>query len=95
MDPTTPYTAFFNAKGQIERSYEAVKKGYDAFMIGCAWDPGLKECRALVDIPVVAPVESAALVSCTLGNKFSIIVFEPHWAPIIARTGIFFPLQTY
>lgn len=81
MDPTTPYTAFYNARGQIERAYEAAKKGYDAFIIGCAWDSGLKECRSMVDIPVVAPIESAALLSCTLGNKFSIIVMEQHWIP--------------
>lgn len=72
--------------GQVQRAYEAEKKGYDAFMIGCAFDPGLKECRALVNIPVVAPVESAALLACTLGNNFSIIALAPGWVQIIVNT---------
>jgi Asp/Glu/hydantoin racemase len=84
-DPTTPYTAAYNAIGMVERAYEAEKKGYDAFVIGCAFDPGLRESRALLSIPVVAPTESAALLASTLGNKFSIIAIDPSWCPVIER----------
>ena len=69
--------------GQVERAYEAAEKGYDAFIIGCGWDPALKECRSVVDIPVVAMLESAALLACTLGNKFSVIAFEANWVPLL------------
>lgn len=85
-DPTTPYTAAYNAIEMVERAYEAEKKGYDAFIIGCAFDPGLRESRALLNIPVVAPIESAALLASTLGNKFSIIAIDPSWCPVIERT---------
>lgn len=83
---STPYAIFYNAQGQVERAYEAEKKGYDAFMIGCAFDPGLKECRSVVNIPVVAPLESAALLSCTLGNNFSIIVLDPSWIQMVINS---------
>lgn len=85
-DSTSPYTSFYNARGQVERAYEAEKNGYDAFMIGCAFDPGLKECRSVVNIPVVAPLESAALIACTLGNRFSVISLDPGWVQITINT---------
>lgn len=80
--PTTPYTETYNTLGMVERAYEAEKKGYDAFLIGCAYDPGLRESRALVDIPVVAPLESGVLLASTLGYKFSIIALDPCAVPI-------------
>ncbi|MFC2019469.1 aspartate/glutamate racemase family protein [Chloroflexota bacterium] len=82
----TPYTGAYNALAMVERAYEAEKKGYDAFIIGCASDMGLREARSLVSIPVVAPTESATLLACTLGTKFSIIVLDPKWAPVIENT---------
>lgn len=69
----TPYYDAVNTIGIMERAYEAEKKGYDAFIIGCVRDSGLREARSLVEIPVVAPTESSALLSVTLGRKFSII----------------------
>ena len=54
----------------VEMAYEAEKKGYDAFIIGCASDMGLGEARSLVGIPVVAPTESATLLACTSGSAF-------------------------
>lgn len=73
----TPFPDAVNAAGMAERAYEAEKKGYDAFIIGCVWDPGLREARSLVKIPVLAPTESATLLSLTLGRKFSAIADNP------------------
>lgn len=81
-NPTTPYTEAYNALAMAERAYKAEKKGYDAFLIGCASDPGLRESRALVDIPVVAPLESGVLLASILGHKFSVVVLDPADAPI-------------
>lgn len=74
----SPYTSAYNSISMIQRAYEADKKGYDAFVIGCATDLGLKESRAIVNIPVVAPTESAVYFAATLGNKFSIIAVNPN-----------------
>jgi allantoin racemase len=59
----------------------AEKEGYDAAVIGCFYDPGLREARELVSIPVVAPAESSMHVAATLGHKFSIIVGRRKWIP--------------
>lgn len=53
---------------------KAEKEGYDAVVIGCSYDPGLREARELVSIPVIAPAEACMHVAAMLGHKFSIIV---------------------
>jgi allantoin racemase len=52
----------------------AEKEGYDAVVVGCFYDPGLREARELVSIPVIFPAEATMHVAATLGHKFSIIV---------------------
>jgi allantoin racemase len=71
------YTRTYNSIAVAQRAYEAEKKGYDGFIIGCASDLGLKEARSIVGIPVVGSTEATALLACTLGNKFSVITTDP------------------
>jgi allantoin racemase len=44
---------------------------------------GLKECRALANIPVVAPTEASSLLAATLGEKFSVIDLQTFTKPVI------------
>jgi len=83
-DPTYVWTRSYNAIEGVKSVYEAWKKGYDAFVISCMMDPGLAEARSIVDIPVTAGLESAAMVACLLGNKFSIIGLHAPSEPIYA-----------
>lgn len=55
--------------------------GYHAAIIGCFYDPGLREARELVRMPVTAPAEASMHVAATLGHKFSIIVGRRKWIP--------------
>ncbi len=73
----TTYEEGYGGIQMALRAHEAEKNGYDAFIIGCSSDMGLKECRALVNIPVVAPTESTVLLASTLGYKFSTINLQP------------------
>jgi allantoin racemase len=73
----TTFEQSYNGIQMALKAYEAEKKGYDAFIIGCASDMGLRECRALVNIPVVAPMESTVLLASILGSKFSAINLQP------------------
>lgn len=83
-DPTYAWTRSYNAIEGVKSVYQACKKGYDAFVISCMMDPGLTEARSIVEIPVAAGLESAAMVACLLGNKFSIIGLHAPSAPIYA-----------
>jgi allantoin racemase len=71
------YTRTYNSLGIVQRAYEAEKKGYDGFIIGCASDLGLKEARSMVNIPVVGSTEATTLLACSLGNKFTVITTDP------------------
>lgn len=55
----------------------AQEAGYDAFALGCFFDPALHAARSLVDIPVVSLTESCMLTACSLGRRFACIALTP------------------
>lgn len=59
----------------IRRVVKAEKDGYDAFVIGCFYDPGLQIAKELVEMPVVGVCEaSLSVASMITAGKFSIVV---------------------
>ena len=71
------YTEFLCERFVCEGALNAEKNGYDAFTIACFLDTGLQRARSLVNIPVLGVAETAMLVACTLGKKFSMISIGP------------------
>lgn len=67
--------------GEIVRTaYDAGQRGFDAMIVGCFDDPGLKEAREVSgDMVVVALCQASVQVAVTLANRFSIIVGRPKW----------------
>ena len=61
------YFRYMCTDGTLETVMRAEKQGYDAVFISCNLDIGLYEARQLVDIPVTATLESAALVAHMMG----------------------------
>jgi len=72
-DYTNRYFANLNLGSIVETFIEAEKEGFDAAVVGCFADTGIKEARAVVDIPLIGPAESSMLLACQLGRKFAII----------------------
>lgn len=69
----------------IKLSVEAEKNGCDAIVIGCFYDPGLREVRELVKIPVVGVCEASLQVASSLSaGKYSILVGRQKWIPKMA-----------
>jgi len=63
------------SKGQVvERIIEAEKEGYDAVVVHCFLDPGVREGRGVVNIPVVGCGEPTLLLACMLGHKFAVVL---------------------
>jgi allantoin racemase len=56
---------------QKVRELEAV--GFDAVVVGCCYDPGVRVARELVDIPVVGPLEAAINHASYYGHRFTVI----------------------
>ena len=48
-------------------------EGFDAFVIGCCYDPGLTQARELTDMPVVGPLEASVLLARLFGHRFSVV----------------------
>ena len=54
---------------------KAEKEKYDAAIIGCFYDPGLREAREITDqIVISAPAEASIFIAAGLGYRFSIVV---------------------
>ena len=60
----------------LEKVMWAERQGYDAVFISCNLDIGLYEARQLVDIPVTATLESAALVAHAMGAAYSLVTVD-------------------
>src|SRR5437660_12183243 len=60
----------------------AERDGFDAAVIGCFYDTGLRAAREVATrIAVAAPCESALHIASTLGDSFSVIVGRRKWVP--------------
>jgi len=72
----------------IEKTVNAEREGFDAVVIGCFYDPGLREARELVEIPVVGVCEASLHVASMLSaGKFSVLVGRRKWIPKMADTA--------
>ena len=54
---------------------------YDAVVVACFYDPGLRELREALDMPVVGVGLASMHVASLLGARFSIIVGRAKWIP--------------
>jgi allantoin racemase len=59
--------------GVMEAAVKAEADGFDAFIIGYCYDPGLTQCRELVDIPVIGPLEAAIGNIRPFGHRYAIV----------------------
>ena len=74
----------------MHAALRAQDEGYDAFLIATIPDTGYEECRALVDIPVVAFGQTSVLLASTLGSTVGIVNFIGALEPQLRRN-----LRTY
>ncbi|MEU1595145.1 aspartate/glutamate racemase family protein [Streptomyces sp. NPDC005708] len=70
--------------GIMKAAVQAERDGFDAFVIGCMYDPALTQCRELVDIPVIGPLEASIGISRAFGHSFAIVTDHHKAVPEIA-----------
>lgn len=80
---------YFAAKHLVEvdimkAALQAERDGFDAFIIGCCYDPGLTQARELVKIPVVAPLEASLAFARPFGHRYAIVTDHHKAVPEIA-----------
>lgn len=79
---------FFYSKHMIEQSlYEEVllsaENGYDAVIVGCLYDPGVRVARELVDIPVIGPLEASFQMAANFGHSTMVLTDHRKAVPYI------------
>jgi Asp/Glu/hydantoin racemase len=70
------YIEALNEAQVVEAALTAERNGYDAFALGCFFDPALRQARSLVDIPVVGLSETCMLLACSLGKSFGMVALN-------------------
>ena len=71
------YLEFLDTAEVIENGLRAQAEGYDAFLIGNFFQPGLHELRELLTIPVLGLAEASVSMACLMGPTFSLINVNP------------------
>ncbi len=66
---------------------QAEREGFDAFALSTLPEPGLRDIRSLVDIPVVGYGESAMLQACLVARRFGALVFIPELAELVTENA--------
>jgi len=63
----------------FEEVIHAEKQGFDAVIVGCCYDPGVRVARELVDIPVIGPLEATMKFAQYFGHDY-VVVTDHHKA---------------
>nr|WP_150783431.1 MULTISPECIES: aspartate/glutamate racemase family protein [Pseudomonas]NYU05671.1 hydantoin racemase [Pseudomonas sp. SbOxS1]VVO67217.1 Hydantoin racemase [Pseudomonas fluorescens] len=63
----------------FESCIDAEKAGFDAVIVGCCYDPGVRVARELVDIPVIGPLEATMQLAPYYGHEY-VLVTDHHKA---------------
>jgi allantoin racemase len=64
----------------LDAALEAEQRAFDAVAIGNILDPGLREARSMVDIPVLGLGETSMLTTCMMGSRFTLIAVNPYFS---------------
>lgn len=73
------YNKHLNETQVFEAVMQAEKDGFDAVIIGCCYDPGVRVARQLVDIPVIGPTEASMHMAPYYGHNY-VLVTDDHRA---------------
>ena len=80
-----PYLEMINDLEIIDHLIQGEKDGYDAAIIGCYCDPGLREARGVLDIPVIGLSEAAMMFAQTIGGRFACVTVWESYVPIMEK----------
>ncbi len=64
----------------LDNGLRAEREGYDAFLIGNIFEPGLHALRELLNIPVLGLCEASVFVASLMAPNFSVVNVNPKFA---------------
>ena len=66
---------------------KAEQEGFDAVIVDCFGDVGVKAAREIAEMPVIGPGESSMLLAAALGQRFSVITVLRNLLPVVYETA--------
>jgi allantoin racemase len=69
----------------LENVQTAMRRGFDAFLIGNIADPALREAREIANIPVLGLCESTCHVACLMGGNFAFVTLNEKFIPRVVE----------
>jgi allantoin racemase len=57
----------------FEKVMQSEAAGFDAVVVGCCYDPGVRVARELVDIPVIGPLEASMQMAGYFGHSYTVV----------------------
>ena len=57
----------------FEKVMHSEAAGFDAVVVGCCYDPGVRVARELVDIPVIGPLEASMQMAGYFGHSYTVV----------------------
>lgn len=67
----------------FEHVIKAEKDGFDAVIVGCCYDPGVRTARELVDIPVIGPLEATMQMASYFGHDYAVVTDHHKAVPLM------------
>lgn len=77
------YLATVNNLPLVNKIIKAEDEGYDAVVVGCHGDSGVRIARAVVHIPVIGPCEASLAVGNFIGEKFAMITIREQYLRLL------------
>ena len=74
------YLEYLDTGEIIDNGLRAEREGYDAFLIGNIFEPGLHALREVLNIPVIGLCEASATLACLMAPNFSVVNVNPKFA---------------
>lgn len=75
------YFRMLNDREIIEGLIQSQGKNFDGILVGCFFDPCLREAREILNIPIVGFAEASFLLANIIGFKFAVITMDPKSIP--------------
>ena len=74
------YLEYLDTAEILDNGLAAERDGYDAFLIGNIFEPGLHALREVLSIPVLGLCEASVFLACLMGPSFSVVNVNPKFA---------------
>jgi allantoin racemase len=74
------YLEYLDTAEILDNGLKAEREGYDAFLIGNIFEPGLHALRELLNIPVLGLCEASVHLACLMAASFSVVNVNPKFA---------------